>query len=101
MTPCGIVISSKKYILVFVLLAGTELLNPWGFLNVESLLTVFRYVHEVTLGEHLRMGLVASGANHVTTGWEFLVPLPRLWGWERGWRLTQSPVASGLPIMPM
>ena len=39
--------------------------NPGNLLSAESDKCVYCYVNGVTLGKHLKMGLVASGAHHV------------------------------------
>lgn len=59
--------------LVFIPVAGTELLKPLDFLSVESGKGVFCYVNKVTFGAtpgNLSWGrLVARGTKHVIRGW--------------------------------
>ena len=70
----------KKYL--FVLCA---------MLRVERDKGTFCYVNEVTgnAPENLKGELVARGSNQVIRGLELSVPPLRLWGGEKGWRLSQ------------
>ena len=54
--------------MVFIPVPGTELLKPLNFLSVKSNKGVFCYVNEVTLGKHLRMGLVVRGTKLMIGG---------------------------------
>ena len=89
-TSCDTVIYKKYLYMVFMLISGPECLkNPWNFLSDESDRVVFFYINEVTFEEHLRTGLVASGANHVIRGLE-LPPTPTSGEGREAHRLTQS-----------
>lgn len=53
--------------------------------SVESHKGVFFYVNEMTFGKHLRMGLVASGTNHVIRGLRHSVLAP-----DRSWLMARK-----------
>ena len=76
LSACDSVIYNKKCIFDLYPVADTELLKPLEFPVRRKDKGVFCYVNKVTLGKHLRMGLVAWGTNLVSRGLEFSVPLP-------------------------
>lgn len=74
---CDIVIYNNNIYLIFISVSGSEVLKPLGFPNWWEHKRVFCYVDKVTLGLHLRMGLVAAWTNHLIRRlelWNFLFP---------------------------